>query len=63
MEINKHQDLYHAKHSATATRQKKYHHPVCSTRTFDDSNVYGVDSADMQLGWFEPVDNTLFDLE
>jgi len=26
-------------------------------------NVYGVDSAAMNLGWFEPVDNTLFDLE
>jgi len=30
---------------------------------FDKSNVYGVDSADMKLGWFEPVDNTLFDLK
>jgi len=30
---------------------------------FDKSNVYGVDSAIMKLGWFEPVDNTLFDLE
>jgi len=30
---------------------------------FDASNVYGVDSADMKLGWFEPVDNSLFDLE
>ncbi len=29
----------------------------------DSSNVYGVDSARMKLGWFEPVDNTLFDLE
>jgi prepilin-type processing-associated H-X9-DG protein/prepilin-type N-terminal cleavage/methylation domain-containing protein len=29
----------------------------------DDSNVYGVDSARMKLGWFEPIDNTLFDLE
>ncbi len=26
-------------------------------------NVYGVDSAAMGLGWFGPVDNTLFDLE
>jgi len=26
-------------------------------------SVYGVDSAAMNLGWFEPVDNTLFDLE
>jgi prepilin-type processing-associated H-X9-DG protein len=26
-------------------------------------NVYGVESARMKLGWFEPIDNTLFDLE
>jgi prepilin-type processing-associated H-X9-DG protein len=26
-------------------------------------NVYGVESAKMKLGWFEPIDNTLFDLE
>jgi prepilin-type processing-associated H-X9-DG protein/prepilin-type N-terminal cleavage/methylation domain-containing protein len=30
---------------------------------FDGSNIYGVDSAAMNLGWFEPVNNTLFDLE
>ena len=30
---------------------------------FDESNIYGVDSAEMKLGWFEPIDNTLFDLE
>jgi len=29
---------------------------------FKKNNVYGVDSADMDLGWFEPIDNTLFDL-
>jgi len=29
----------------------------------DKSNVYGVDSANMKLGWFEPIDNTPFDLE
>jgi len=29
----------------------------------DGKNVYGVDSADMKLGWFEPVDNTFFDLK
>jgi len=29
----------------------------------DADNVYCVDSADMRLGWFEPVDNTPFDLE
>ncbi len=26
------------------------------------TNIYGVDSAAMNLGWFEPIDNTLFDL-
>lgn len=30
---------------------------------FDALNVYGVASADMNLGWFEPVDNTPFDLD
>jgi len=30
---------------------------------FGDKNVYGVDSADMKLGWFEPINNTPFDLE
>jgi len=30
---------------------------------FKRDNVYGVDSALMNLGWFEPIDNTLFDLE
>jgi len=30
---------------------------------FDTSNAYGVDCADMGLGWFEPVDNTPFDLD
>ena len=30
---------------------------------FDNKNVYGVDSTDMKLGWFEPINNTLFDLE
>jgi len=29
----------------------------------DGVNVYGVDSAAMELGWFEPVDNSLFDLK
>ncbi|MDH4201699.1 MAG: prepilin-type N-terminal cleavage/methylation domain-containing protein [Phycisphaerae bacterium] len=30
----------------------------------DDSiNVYGVCSYDMQIGWFEPLDNSLFDLK
>jgi prepilin-type processing-associated H-X9-DG protein len=31
--------------------------------TFEDENVYGVDSAGMNLGWFDPVNNTPFDLE
>lgn len=30
---------------------------------FGDKNVYGVDSTDMKLGWFEPINNTPFDLE
>jgi prepilin-type processing-associated H-X9-DG protein len=30
---------------------------------FDGPNVYGADSADVKLGWFEPIDNTLFDLK
>ena len=33
--------------------------PMAGTETV---NVYGVDSATVGLGWFEPVDNTLFDL-
>lgn len=30
---------------------------------FDEQNIYGVNSAEMNLGWFDPIDNTLFDLE
>ena len=30
---------------------------------FDEENVWLVDSARMKLGWFEPIDNTLFDLK
>ena len=30
---------------------------------FDGVNAYGVKSADMMLGWFEPIDNSQFDLE
>jgi prepilin-type N-terminal cleavage/methylation domain-containing protein/prepilin-type processing-associated H-X9-DG protein len=30
---------------------------------FNDKNAYGVNSSDMNLGWFEPVNNTLFDLQ
>ncbi len=30
---------------------------------FDAANVFGADSASLALGWFEPVDNTPFDLK
>jgi prepilin-type N-terminal cleavage/methylation domain-containing protein/prepilin-type processing-associated H-X9-DG protein len=30
---------------------------------FDENNVYGVSSTAMNLGWFKPIDNSLFDLE
>ena len=30
---------------------------------FNEKNAYGVNSSDLDLGWFEPVNNTLFDLE
>jgi len=30
---------------------------------FGDRNVYGVHTADMNLGWFEPINNTPFDLK
>ncbi len=30
---------------------------------FDQENIYGVKSSDMMLGWFEPLDNSLFDLK
>ena len=30
---------------------------------FYGKNAYGVESGDMMLGWFEPLDNTLFDLK
>ncbi len=29
----------------------------------DDENVWGVMSAEMKLGWFGPIDNSLFDLK
>jgi prepilin-type N-terminal cleavage/methylation domain-containing protein/prepilin-type processing-associated H-X9-DG protein len=29
----------------------------------DRANAYGVNSADLNLGWFEPINNTLFDLQ
>ena len=30
---------------------------------FEGVNVYGVESSDMMLGWFEPMDNSPFDLK
>ena len=30
---------------------------------FEEENIYGVKSSDMLLGWFEPIDNTPFDLK
>jgi prepilin-type N-terminal cleavage/methylation domain-containing protein/prepilin-type processing-associated H-X9-DG protein len=30
---------------------------------FKEKNAYGVKSSDMLLGWFEPIDNSLFDLK
>ena len=30
---------------------------------YDQINVYGVKSADVLLGWFEPMDNSMFDLK
>lgn len=30
---------------------------------FGDTNVYDVDSAEVKLGWFAPIDNTPFDLK
>ncbi|GAG92020.1 unnamed protein product, partial [marine sediment metagenome] len=30
---------------------------------FEEENIYGVKSCDMMLGWFEPIDNTPFDLK
>ncbi|MBN2182723.1 MAG: type II secretion system protein [Sedimentisphaerales bacterium] len=28
----------------------------------DEKNIYGINSNDVKIGWFEPIDNTLFDL-
>ena len=34
-----------------------------SMEVFEGENAYGIQSADMKLGWFEPISNTPFDLE
>jgi prepilin-type N-terminal cleavage/methylation domain-containing protein/prepilin-type processing-associated H-X9-DG protein len=30
---------------------------------FNSKNIYGINSTNMKLGWFEPIDNTPFDLK
>ncbi len=30
---------------------------------FDDDNIYGIKSREVMLGWFETIDNSLFDLK
>ncbi len=39
------------------------HIDVREMADYDGINAYGVRSADVMLGWFKPMDNTLFDLE
>jgi len=39
------------------------HTSQCRLANSGSENTYGINSADMKLGWFEPVNNTLFDLE
>ena len=30
---------------------------------FESNNIYGIDSVDMKLGWFDPIDNSPYDLK
>ncbi len=30
---------------------------------FESKNVYGIDSVDVMLGWFDPIDNSAYDLK
>jgi prepilin-type processing-associated H-X9-DG protein/prepilin-type N-terminal cleavage/methylation domain-containing protein len=30
---------------------------------FEGDNAYGIDSVDMKLGWFDPIDNSAYDLK
>ena len=39
------------------------HAGQCRLTNSGSKNTYGINSVDMKLGWFEPVNNTLFDLE
>lgn len=35
----------------------------CQLAPFDNVNAYEVKSSDLKLGWFSPIDNSLFDLK
>ena len=35
----------------------------CKMAKFDKKNAYDVSSSDLNLGWFDPIDNSLFDLK
>ena len=39
------------------------HAGQCRLTNSGSENIYGINSAELKLGWFEPVNNTLFDLE
>ena len=39
------------------------HVSQCKFARFDNINVYGVNSNDLKLGWFDPVNNSRFDLK
>jgi len=39
------------------------HTSSLSRANFDENNAYGVKSSDLSLGWFEPVNNSPFDLK
>ena len=54
----------HFRHSDTASIGWADGHVSPRRRaSLDDENIYGVRSANMKLGWFDPIDNTPFDLE
>lgn len=39
------------------------HISECPIADLDDINAYGINSFDMKIGWFEPINNSMFDLE
>ncbi|UCG50290.1 MAG: prepilin-type N-terminal cleavage/methylation domain-containing protein [Phycisphaerales bacterium] len=54
----------HFRHRRTANAGWADGHVETRRRAeFDRTNVFGADSAALRLGWFEPVDNTPFDLK